>query len=149
VVISIAVFLAGIIRYRVGFASSRQGFQFNILSPVSLYDNFKALIAELSGYRDVLLIVICLALLIFTAASCVLWLNSRRDDATTHRTRVKRYAGPLANLRSISILGIATLTVFAALAYRQYVWHFSLPINGGGAESRLPTPRRKVTLTIF
>jgi tetratricopeptide (TPR) repeat protein len=131
VVISIAVFLAGLILYRVGFSSSKQGFQINILSPISLYKSFKSLVVELSGYRDLLLIGICSALFAVTAMSALLWFDRRKTDAEIYQTRFTRHAGPLAHLRSVSILGIATLTVLAALIYRQYDWHVRLPIDSG------------------
>jgi tetratricopeptide (TPR) repeat protein len=129
ILISVAVFLAGLILYRVGFSSSKQGFELDILSPISLYDSFKSLVIELSTYDRWLLLGICAALLLVTVMSAVMWFRKQQFDPEERANPLVRFGGPLGSGRTLSILSIGSLTILGAFLYQQYLWHIHLPID--------------------
>jgi hypothetical protein len=130
IVSSVVVFLVGIVLFRLGFSSS-SSFQLDILSPVSLYQSFSALMIELSNYRQWFLLVASGVMAAATAAVAFLWWRNRVIDPEEATGIAARFAGPLSRLRTLTFLAVATLTVLGSYAYQQYLWQVKLPIPAG------------------
>ncbi len=129
VVTSAIVFLVGLVLFRLGFSSSNS-FELDILSPISLYQSFSALMIELSNYRQALLLVVSGILATATAIVAYLWWRNRVIDPEEATGLVARFAGPLSRLRTLTFLAVATLTVLGSYGYQQYLWRVKLPIPG-------------------
>ncbi|HEY7032847.1 MAG TPA: hypothetical protein VH482_16000, partial [Thermomicrobiales bacterium] len=130
VVSSVVVFLAGLVLFRLGFSSSNS-FQLDVLSPVSLYQSFSALMIELSNYRQSFLLVASGLLAAATALVAFLWWRNRVIDPEEATGLAAHFAGPLSRLRTLTFLAVATLTVLGSYAYQQYLWREKLPIPHG------------------
>ncbi|GIW04065.1 MAG: hypothetical protein KatS3mg059_0685 [Thermomicrobiales bacterium] len=127
VVSSIAVFLVGLLLFRIGFSTSPE-FSLDIVSPWSLYQSFKGLILELSTFQEHFLLVTLVCLLLLTFALGTLWLRNRTVDPEERLGLIWHVAGPFSSLRSVAFVGVATLVVAGAFGYQQYLWNVALPI---------------------
>lgn len=126
--VSAVLFLiAGLLVYRLGFSTSN-AIQLNLLSPYELFSTFKGLILALSTQQDSVLLIVAGILVALTAAVGALWLRDREIEPEEQPTLAARLAGPLAGLRALSFLAMATLTIAGAYAYQQYLWRVVLPI---------------------
>jgi tetratricopeptide (TPR) repeat protein len=126
--VSAVLFLiTGLLVYRLGFSTSN-AIELDLLSPFELFTTFKGLILALSTQRDSVLLVGAGFLVLLTALVGVLWLRNRRLPARGGTGLGARLAGPLTDLRILSFLAMATLTVAGAYAYQQYLWRVVLPI---------------------
>lgn len=127
---SVAVFVLGLVLFRLGFSSSPE-LSFELVSPLSLYQSFKGLVLELSTYQEYILLIAGSALLLLSALVTYLWLRNRDRDPDEPVGWQTRFVGPFSSLRTISFLAVATLTVLGAYAYQQYLWRVLLPIPKG------------------
>lgn len=127
---SVAVFVLGLVLFRLGFSSSPE-LSFELVSPLSLYQSFKGLVLELSTYQEYSLLIAAGALTIVSALATYLWLRNRQVDAEEVGGWQSRMVGPLSSLRTVSFLTVAALTVLGAYAYQQYLWRVLLPIPTG------------------
>ncbi|MER3439243.1 MAG: hypothetical protein C4346_17560, partial [Chloroflexota bacterium] len=127
VVSSIAVFLVGLLLFRIGFSTSPE-LSLDIVSPWSLYQSFKGLILELSTFQEHFLLIAAGCLLLLTLALGSLWLRNRTVDPEARRGLIWHVAGPFSSLRSVAFVGVATLVVAGAFGYQQYLWNVALPI---------------------
>lgn len=119
--------LAGIGSFRVATRGSGESVM-SALSPLGLYQGFKALIVELSTENEWLLLAIGVLLFALTVGLTVArWRAARR----VLRLRA-RQLGPVArwavNQRMIAFTGAAALLVLSAWGYQQYLWRVALPI---------------------
>lgn len=129
--ISAVLFLiAGLLIYRLGFSTSDE-IELDLLSPFELFSTFKGLILGLSTYQDTILLMVAggLALVTTIVGATMIW--RRRRLAVHAPNRVARAIGPLTSVRVLSFLTIATVTIFGAYLYQQYLWRVVLPIPDG------------------
>ncbi|HKG26870.1 MAG TPA: hypothetical protein VKB09_14570, partial [Thermomicrobiales bacterium] len=131
IVTSVILFLVGLVLFRIGFSSSSNSFEIDIFSPISLYQNFSALILELSTYRESFLLFTAGLLAVATGLVAFLWWRNRVIDPEEATGFVARFAGPLSRLRTLTFLAVATLTVLGSYGYQQYLWRSKLPIPDG------------------
>jgi len=127
---SAILFYIGLVLYRFGVSSS-QTFDFEAVSPFSIYQSFKGLVVELSTYQEYILLAAAGVLALLTALVTYLWLRDRTIDPEEQPGLAAKLAGPLSSLRLVSFLAVATLTVLGAFAYQQYLWNVLLPIPKG------------------
>ncbi|RIK46091.1 MAG: hypothetical protein DCC58_04325 [Chloroflexi bacterium] len=127
---SVVLFLVGLTLFRLGMSGS-PSLSFSIVSPFALYASFKALVLELSTFREYFLLGAAFAFLLLTAASFLLWRRRQRlaHVAAGHDRLFFDILTPVSGLRSVSFFGMATLTLLGAFVYQQYLWNVLLPID--------------------